>query len=259
MEKPDPEHKIIHAHFKEKDAIGHVVEAQAQGIISSTEIHGAEPSGKISAAADALRDCAVVLLLAWELLNYSHIDQTTRLYLLAIFALSLGLWKGGRSAWLGWSRLERLHRVLAQEKWEIEHNRQQERDELRELYAAKGFEGKLLDDVLDVLMADGDRLLRVMVEEELGLSLESQEHPLMQFLGAALGALAAATIMLVALYINPELALIAAAVNMAIGAALTAFYAGNRFVPAIIWNLGLLSLAYSSYYFFIAYLLNTHA
>ncbi len=58
-------------HFKGKDAIDHVIEAQAQGIISSTEIHGAEPSGITSAAADALRDCAVVLLLTWELLNIS--------------------------------------------------------------------------------------------------------------------------------------------------------------------------------------------
>ncbi len=90
----------------------------------------------------------------------------------------------GRSAWLGWSRLERLHRILAQEKWEIEHNREQEREELGVLYAAKGFEGKLLEDVLDVLMADGDRLLKVMVEEELGLTLESQVHPLKQGLGA---------------------------------------------------------------------------
>ncbi len=258
MENLKPEQKSNHSHFKDKDAIGHVVEAQAQGIISSTEIHGAEPSGKISAAADALRDCAVILLLAWELMNFASMDQNYRLYLLAILSVSLAIWKGGRSAWLGWSRLERLHRVLAQEKWEIEHNRQQEREELKELYAAKGFEGKLLEDVLDVLMADGDRLLKVMVEEELGLSLECQEHPLMQCLGAFLGALAAALIILTGIYLNPDWSLVATALSVAIGAGLTAFYAGNRFVPAIIWNLGLLALAYGSFYFFIAYFLNTH-
>ena len=255
---PEAEKKPHHTHFKDKDAIGHVVEAQAQGIISSTEIHGAEPSGITSAAADALRDCAVTLLLAWELMHFSSVDQTVRLSILAILGVSLAIWKGGRSAWLGWSRLERLHRVLAQEKWEIEHHRQQEREELKELYAAKGFEGKLLEDVLDVLMADGDRLLKVMVEEELGLSLECQEHPLLQSLGAILGALSATAILLFGIYLNSHWSLVASAVGVAIGAGLTAFYAGNRFVPAIVWNLGLLALAYGSFYYFIDYFLSTH-
>ena len=34
-------------------------------------------------------------------------------------------------------------------------------------------------------MADGDRLLRVMLEEELGFSLEVYDHPLKQALGFA--------------------------------------------------------------------------
>lgn len=253
-----PDNPPTYSHFKGKDAIEHVIEAQAKGIVSSTEIHGAEPSGKTSAAADALRDCAIVLLLVWELMNHTTLEPTTRFYLLAIFGVSLMVWKGGRSAWLGWSRLERLHRIVAQEKWEIEHNRQQERDELRDLYAAKGFEGKLLEDVLDVLMADGDRLLKVMVEEELGLSLECQEHPLMQCLGAILGALAAIFILFAGVYFDSHLSLVATAVSIAIGSCLTAFYAGNKFVPAIIWNLGLLSLAYGSFYFFIDYFLKSH-
>ena len=76
-----PENQSRHSHFKDKDAIGHVVEAQAQGIISSTEIHGAEPSGITSAAADALRDCAITLILAWELMHFASIDLKYRLYL----------------------------------------------------------------------------------------------------------------------------------------------------------------------------------
>ena len=92
---------------------------------------------------------------------------------------------------LGWARLERLHRIVEEERYEIENHRQQEREELKELYRAKGFQGKLLDEVVDVLMADGERLLKVMVEEELGLSLQSQEHPLKQGAGSALGAFVA--------------------------------------------------------------------
>ncbi len=72
--------------------------------------------------------------------------------------------------------MERLHRVIEEERWEIEHHRPQEREELAEMYR-KGSEGKLLEEVLDVLMADDNRLLQVMLEEELGLTLEAYEHP----------------------------------------------------------------------------------
>jgi vacuolar iron transporter family protein len=243
------------AHFKGKDAISHVVEAQASGIISSAEIHGTETSGKIAAGADALRDSSLFLLIGWQLLSFSGVGQTNQLYILGILGISLLVWKAGRSAWLGWSRLERLHRILAQEKWEIEHHRQQERDELRELYAAKGFEGKLLEDVLDVLMADGDRLLKVMVEEELGLSLETYEHPLIQSFGAAIGSFFATLAILLGIFLNENVGAVCAAILcVGIGAGIAAFYAKNKMIPAIIWNLGLLALSYSSFYFLIDYM-----
>lgn len=244
------------SHFKGKEAIAHVAEAQAQGIMAAAELHGAETSGKASACADALRDCSIYLLFGSQLLNHTQIDLTTRLQLLGILGLSLLIWKAGRSAWLGWSRLERLHRVLAQEKWEIEHHRQQERDELRVIYAAKGFEGKLLEDVLDVLMADGNRLLKVMAEEELGLSLESHEHPLMQSLGASTGALVAMLAALLGFWLSNQWGPLGAAILcIAVGGGMTALHAGNRTVPAIVWNLGLLAIAYGTFYFLIDYII----
>lgn len=242
--------QTTHRHFKGKGAIGHVAEAQARGIISSSEIHGTEIPGHISAAADAARETTVILALAWALLSHLSVGEPALLG--ALFFLSLGLlfWKFGRAAWLGWSRLERLHRIVAEERWEIEYHRPQEREELKELYAAKGFEGKLLEEVLDVLMADGDRLLRVMVEEELGLTLGVHEHPLKQALGAAVGVLFAAVLCLAAVAWLPLYAcgLVAVAV-MAAAAALSAFFEHNRFVPAIVWNLGILALAFSATYF----------
>jgi hypothetical protein len=222
-------------HFNDKDAIGHVVEAQARGAISAAEIHGVETPGFISAAADAARDTAVVLLL-FPLFSFEQ-----------VIASSIGwiAWKAGRAAWLGWARLERLHRVLEQERWEIEHNRAQERDELRELYRAKGFEGKLLEDVLDVLMADGERLLRVMVEEEMGLSLANVEHPLKQGLGAGLGALFASSFIITAAYFLSLIGLMTSAlITIAVAAAILANGAKNKPIPAIIWNMALGLLAF---------------
>lgn len=231
-----------YTHFKEKDAIGHVVEAQAKGVISAAEIHGIETPGYISAAADAARDVAVISLLFIPLMpSFSH---------LAVFLLGYIAWRAGRAAWLGWARLERLHRVLEQERWEIEHNRAQEKDELRELYRAKGFEGKLLEDVLGVLMADGDRLLRVMVEEELGLSLENVEHPLKQGLGAGIGALAASLLMLFGIYFGLFWGSVTIAlVIIGIAASVLASFSQNKLIPAITWNIALGLLAFGLTYF----------
>ncbi|CCB85552.1 MULTISPECIES: VIT1/CCC1 transporter family protein [Parachlamydia] len=244
------------SHFKGKDAIDHVVEAQAEGLMASAEIHGVEMPGHLSAGTDAAREMALGLLLLGIVLFKSGLYLGTTWKLLLIFALSWAIWKAGRSAWLGWSRLERLHRVLKQEKWEIEHNRAQEKEELKDLYAAKGFDGQLLEDAVDVLMADGDRLLRVMVEEELGLSLEKTEHPLMQGVGALVGALLGATICLLTEWLVPYYGLIVGSfVVGGVASAYAAYQIGNRYIPAIVWNLGLFCLSAGFLYFLIPYVL----
>lgn len=246
---PNP-NDIPPSHFKGKEAIEHVAEAQARGIAAATEIHGTEIPGHISAAADAARESAILLSFFWVFLIHFAVSLDRALLFLIIFGGGLILWKAGRSAWLGWSRLERLHRVVAQEKWEIEHNRLQEREELTALYAAKGFEGKLLNDVIDVLMADGDRLLRVMVEEELGLSLESHEHPLKQSIGAAFGTFVAFLFCLCFYYIYPPLGiLIGSALVLALSAAVAAHHEGNKMIPAIIWCLGIGAVSFGFVYF----------
>lgn len=246
-----PTDQLPPAHFKGKDAIDHVAEAQAKGIASAAEIHGTEIPGHISACTDAARDTALLLAFFWIFLIHFSVPPTQAILFLSIFGVGLILWKAGRSAWLGWSRLERLHRVVAQEKWEIEHNRGQEREELTVLYAAKGFEGKLLNDVIDVLMADGDRLLRVMVQEELGLSLESHEHPLKQALGAAIGTLIALIFCLACYLLYPPFGMpIGSALTLALSAAVAAHHEGNRIIPAVIWILGIGVVSFGFVYFF---------
>lgn len=237
-------------HFQGKDAIGHVIEAQAQGLTASSEIHGTEIPGHISAAADAARETSLLLLLLSIILIPFHPEHL--IAILVIFSLSWAVWKIGRSALLGWSRLERLHRILAQEKWEIEHHRQQERDELRELYRVKGFEGQLLEDVLDVLMADDNRLLKVMVEEELGLTLSSHEHPLKQGLGALAGTLFAAVVFILTLvFLPPIVTLLSAFIVIGMAGFLSAKQSQNRLIPAIIWNIGIALLSFCVLYFFL--------
>ena len=155
-----------------------------------------------------------------------------------------------RSAILGWARLERLHRLIEEERWEIEHHRPQEKEELRALYAAKGFSGKLLDEAVEVLMADDNRLLQVMLQEELGLSLESYEHPLKQAAGAFAGALGAALLMAAGLFLLPFWgAVAAAALIIAIASGAVARLEKNAPLPAIVWNLAVAALASGAAYF----------
>ena len=213
-----------------------------------------EIPGAISAGNDSAKETAIVLLMLN--LGLSVNPPAVAFYYLYAFILGWLIWKTGRSAWLGWSRLERLHRILEQEKWEIEHNREQERGELRLLYAAKGFEGKLLEDVVDVMMADGDRLLKIMIEEEYGLSLEVHEHPLLQGLGACLGALLASLIMLFLQTLLPEYGFYAGAfVVITVSGYLSASFEGNRAISAIVWNAAIAFLGVGSAKFLLDYLL----
>lgn len=230
-------------HFEDKSPLAHVIERQTEGIVTLSESHGIEMAGHISAGADAMRETA--LLLALVALPLTQLTYQISLPLLCAFALGLIVWKTGRSGWLAWARLERLHRLIEQEKREIEQNRPQEREELHVLYHSKGFTGKLLDDVLDVLMADNDRLLKVMLEEELGLTLENYEHPIKQACGALIGTLFALLVTTGCYFLSPIYGLwIATPFLIGVGAYTSAIYERNRPIPAIVWNLAIGAFAF---------------
>ena len=160
------------------------------------------------------------------------------------------IWKTGRSALLGWARLERLHRLIEEERWEIEHHREQEKQELIEMYQTKGFSGKLLDEVITILMADDNRLLKIMLEEELGLSLEMYEHPLKQAFGAAFGVLTTAGLLILFHYFWPYFGVpIVALLVIAIASNLTAKFEKRRQMNSVVWNLALALFSGGGVYF----------
>jgi hypothetical protein len=235
-------------HFEGKSAAEHLKEARKRGSLATSEVHGSEMAGPYAAAADACRETAIALLLLGTLL--SQLQVANPLFYLLLFAAGWLVWKGGRSALLGWARMERLHRLIEEERWEIQHHRQQEREELTELYMAKGFSGKLLHEAVDVMMADDNRLLRIMLEEELGVTLEIHEHPLKQAVGAALGVAATALVVLTALFFFPAWGLLASSL-LAVAAAsfISAKIERNRRLNQIVWGLSVALFAYGLIFF----------
>lgn len=99
-------------------------------------------------------------------------------------------------------------------------------------------------------MADDNRLLQVMLEEELGLSLESYEHPLKQAAGALIGVVGSALIMSFGLFVLPSwTAPLSAALIIIFAAGTTAQLEKNKLLTAIIWNLAVAALAAGASYF----------
>jgi vacuolar iron transporter family protein len=95
-----------------------------------------------------------------------------KLVLLAgISEMFAGAFSMGLGAFLGTRAEQDLYQSeRAREEREVQEVPHLERDELRDIYRKKGFEGDALERVVDTLTANQDRWVNVMMSEELGLS-----------------------------------------------------------------------------------------
>ncbi len=66
---------------------------------------------------------------------------------------------------------------LAREYREVEEMPDQEKKEIREIFAAKGYKGKELEKVVKLISANKDIWVTVMMQEELKMSPQENEHP----------------------------------------------------------------------------------
>lgn len=86
------------------------------------------------------------------------------------FAMSVGSYLSNKSEQENYDKHKRI------EYWEVDHLPEKEREEIREIYEAKGFKGELLEKVVDVITEDKDRWVDVMMKEELNM-IESNKSP----------------------------------------------------------------------------------
>jgi len=88
------------------------------------------------------------------------------------FSMSVGAYLSKRS------ERQNFEKHQAIEYYEVDNMPELEREEVREIYRQKGFEGELLEKVTDVICSNRDRWVDTMMTDELGMMKETRS-PLM--------------------------------------------------------------------------------
>ncbi|SHN32157.1 Predicted Fe2+/Mn2+ transporter, VIT1/CCC1 family [Cyclobacterium lianum] len=83
-------------------------------------------------------------------------------------SMSIGAYLSSKSEKENYRKHKRI------EYWEVEHLPGKEREEIEEIYRQKGFEGDLLQQVVDVIVSDKDRWVNEMMKDELNMMEESK-------------------------------------------------------------------------------------
>jgi VIT1/CCC1 family predicted Fe2+/Mn2+ transporter len=84
------------------------------------------------------------------------------------FSMSVGAYLSSKS------ENENYKKHQSIEYWEVDNIPEKEREEIAEIYKAKGFEGDLLHKVVDVIVSDRDRWVEEMMKDELNMIKDSK-------------------------------------------------------------------------------------
>ncbi|MBM3903767.1 MAG: hypothetical protein FJ357_01275 [Thaumarchaeota archaeon] len=87
------------------------------------------------------------------------------------FSMAVGNYQASKA------RAEYIQKERAREEWEIENMEETERQEIRDIYAKKGFTAELLEEIVKVITARKKVWVDTMMKEELGL-IEDGRRPL---------------------------------------------------------------------------------
>lgn len=182
-QSPDQAIDFVHDHLSE-------ARQRARDVLSGESHLGSVDDWR--QAVVTARDTIMLTWLIWVAMRGLDVTADAGAILVAA-GLGIAFYLGIAAAVATRVHLRYLEQELERERCEIRDNPEHEREEVRALYAAKGFSDPLLTEVTDILCADDDRLLKLMMEEELGLFIHHVNHPLLVGLwngaGAAAGAL----------------------------------------------------------------------
>jgi VIT1/CCC1 family predicted Fe2+/Mn2+ transporter len=84
------------------------------------------------------------------------------------FAMSVGSYLSTKSEKENYNKHKKI------EYWEVDNLPDKEKEEIRDIYRAKGFSGDLLEQVVEKITEDKDRWVDVMMKEELEMSEETK-------------------------------------------------------------------------------------
>lgn len=168
-----------------------------------------------------------------------------------IFSFSFFILKLFLVAFSAWTKLERLHKIIEDKKWHIEHKREEEKIQLEEIYKAKGFSDKLLTDIVDTLTSDDNRLLQTMLEEEMGLSLGYFIHPIKQAFGAFLGMFLASVVFTITFFTLPitYCFFVSGAINIIASSIIASKFEKTKMSKEIVWDLAIAIVVLGICYF----------
>jgi VIT1/CCC1 family predicted Fe2+/Mn2+ transporter len=85
------------------------------------------------------------------------------------FSMSVGAYLSSKTEY------DQYHRYRHAEHLKLSEQPEQEREEVRAIFREKGFDGELLDQVVEVITAEGDRWVDTKMKEKLGMIKESRK------------------------------------------------------------------------------------
>jgi VIT1/CCC1 family predicted Fe2+/Mn2+ transporter len=152
MMKPEHNEEQLHSQNKVnvrfQEYLGQFVYGGIDGSVTTFAV--------VAGAAGAGLSSAVVLILGFANLFADG------------FAMSVGAYLSTRS------EQQNYDKHAAVEGWEVENMPREEREEVREIYRQKGFEGDLLEEVVDVICANKERWVDTMMKDELNMMREKR-------------------------------------------------------------------------------------
>ncbi|PCI76550.1 hypothetical protein COB21_04260 [Candidatus Aerophobetes bacterium] len=245
-----------HDHFEGAGVKDHLKRALLKGRRVQEHTHTPPLPSHLFAMGESMKEITILLSLLFLLSTFIHHLAPSLPLFAAALTLLWTLYKAANNSLVAFEKLGRLHQLVEEEHHEIKHNRPQEREELTAMYRLKGFEEPLLPQVIDVLMADDHRLLMVMLEEELGMQLESEEHPIKRGLFTSVGTLIIGTIATLGFCFFPSWLNIALLAALFCGCSIfSAYVQAVRKTQSVIWSIAIGAVSLGLSYVFLSSLI----